>query len=64
LERLGNKPRPTKREVLVKIRSLLIEGIPRREILGLVNRDLPLHAKRWTSSRLEAAISELRTGGD
>jgi len=64
LERLGNKPRPTKREVLAKIQSLLIEGIPRCEILGIVNRDLPLHAKRWTSSRLEAAISAFHTGGD
>jgi hypothetical protein len=62
LERLGNKLQPTSREVLVKIRSLLIDGMPRRDILDIVNRDLPLHARRWTSSRLVAAISALGAG--
>ncbi len=62
LARLGIKAHPTRREVLVKIRSLLIDGIPRREILEIMNRDLPPHARRWIPSRLEAAILALGTG--
>lgn len=62
LERLGNKSRPMRREVLAKIRSLLIDGSPRREVLDILNRDLPLHLKRWTPSRLLVAIAALRRG--
>jgi DNA invertase Pin-like site-specific DNA recombinase len=62
LERLGIKSQPARREVLVKIRSLLIDGKTRREILDIVNRELPLHLKRWTPSRLVVAITALRTG--
>jgi hypothetical protein len=62
LERLGTKRQPTRREVLAKIRSLLIDGKTRREILDIVNRELPLHRKRWTPSRLVVAIAALRTG--
>jgi len=61
LYRLGLTAKATRRETLLRIQSLLIEGRSHREILDIVNRDLPA-SRRWTSHHLSRTVIELRRG--
>lgn len=55
-------PRVDRVKVLAVIRSLLVEGRARREILEHLQREAPPRSGPWTSSRLAYAISDLRRG--
>ena len=49
-------------KVLAVIRSLLLEGRSRREVLEHLHREAPARSGPWTSTRLAQAISDLRRG--
>jgi len=61
LRRRGITAKAKRHDTLVQIRALLMEGRQRREILDILNRDLP-PSRRWSLKRLSKAVSKLRRG--
>ncbi len=61
LRRLGITATATKHDTRVKIRALLMDGRRQREILDVLNRDLP-NSRRWTAKRLSKTVTGLRRG--
>ncbi len=61
LRQLGVTAKATRQATFAKIRALLMEGRRQREILAVLNRDLP-QSRRWTAKRLSKAVTKLRRG--
>jgi DNA invertase Pin-like site-specific DNA recombinase len=62
LRQHGLTRRADRGKVLALIRSLLLEGRSRPQILEYVRREAPARSGPWTSSRLAYVISDLRRG--
>jgi DNA invertase Pin-like site-specific DNA recombinase len=58
----GLIPRVDRVKILALIRSLLLEGRSRREILEHLRQEAPPRSAPWTSSRLADEITNLRRG--
>jgi hypothetical protein len=61
LRQRGISAKATRQDTLAKIRALLMDGRRQREILDVLNRDLP-PSRRWTAKRLSKAVTKLRRG--
>jgi hypothetical protein len=61
LRHRGITAKATRQDTLAKIRDLLMDGRRQRDILKVLNRDLP-HSRHWTTKRLSKAVTKLRRG--
>jgi len=61
LRQRGITAKATRQETFAKIRALLLDERRQREILDVLNRDLP-HSRRWTAKRLSKTVTKLRRG--